>query len=244
LFVLPAMLAAMADQQQRQPRNTRSLRAVFAGGDSVPLPLQERIRASFGISVREIIGMTEVCPAVWNTAQHCRPGSVGRSGLEIRIENGELLLRRASICKGYWRDPETTAATLRDGWFHRGDLAHLDDDGYVWFSGRLKQIIIRGGSNISPQEVEAVLYEHPAVSEAGVIGFPDATLGQTVAAYVAFREGHAVSEQELRDFARERIADYKVPERIWILPDLPKGLTGKIDRRALSEMLLQKIATA
>ena len=245
LFVLPAMLAAMADQQERQPRNIRSMRAIFGGGDSVPLTLQERIRALFGVSVLEIIGMTEVCPAVWNTVQISRPGSVGKTGIEMTISAvGELLLRGPSICQGYWRDPETTAMTMRDGWFHTGDLVRRDEDGYVWFEGRLKQIIIRGGSNISPQEVEAVLYEHPSVSQAGAIGFPDAILGQTVAAYVAFRDGHAVSEQELRDFARERMADYKVPERIWILPDLPKGLTGKIDRRALAEMSLQKIATA
>jgi long-chain acyl-CoA synthetase len=120
----------------------------------------------------------------------------------------------------------------------------MDADGYVWFEGRLKHIIVRGGSNISPQEVEAVLYLHPSVLQAGVIGFPDALLGQTVAAYVAIREGGSVSEQELRDFARERMADYKVPENIWILPELPKGLTGKIDRRALGEVSFRKIATA
>jgi long-chain acyl-CoA synthetase len=252
VFTLPAMLALMADRQELQPRNIGSLRALFAGGDSIPLTLQERARVLFGLPVLEVMGMTEACPALWNTAQNLRPGSVGKPGMEVKIEPrgmeestvGELLFRGASVCKGYWRDPETTAMALRDGWLHTGDLVHQDEDGYIWFEGRLKQIIIRGGSNISPQEVEAVLYLHPSVAQAGAIGFPDETLGQTVAAYVSIREGDIVSEQELRDFARERMADYKVPEHIWILPELPKGLTGKIDRRALAEMSLRKTATA
>ncbi len=173
VFTLPAMLALMADHQERRPRNIRSLRSLFAGGDSIPLTLQERAKTLFGLSVLEVMGMTEACPALWNTKATLPPrSSVGKTGVEIRIEPrgmdhsavGELLFRGPSVSNGYWRDPERP-----DGWLHTGDLVRRDEDGYIWFEGRLKQIIIRGGSNISPQEVEAVLYRHPSVSQAGVI---------------------------------------------------------------------------
>jgi long-chain acyl-CoA synthetase len=136
---------------------------------------------------------------------------------------------------GYWRDPDATAEAVRHGWFYTGDLARRGPDGYYYFGGRRKEIIIRGGSNISPQEVEASLDEHPAVSEAGVIGCPDAVWGEAVVAYVALRPGLTVTESELICFVRERLADYKTPERILFLAQLPKGPSGKIQRSALRE---------
>jgi long-chain acyl-CoA synthetase len=132
----------------------------------------------------------------------------------------------------------STGAALGGGWLHTGDLASRDADGYCWFRGRKKEIIIRAGSNISPQEVEEALYRHPAVAEVGVVGQPDATYGEIVAAFVALREGCHAEPEELREFAKERLADYKVPERFVFLPDLPKGLTGKVHRRSLKEMVL------
>src|SRR5262249_11684687 len=148
-------------------------------------------------------------------------------------ETGEIVVRSPANCIGYWNDAEATSALLRDGWLHTGDLGSRDADGYFWFTGRLKQIIIRAGSNISPQEVEEALYPHRAVFEAGVIGQPDAVYGEIVVAFVAMREGLSATEIELREFARLRLADYKVPERILFLPSLPKGLTGKVQRREL-----------
>jgi long-chain acyl-CoA synthetase len=139
---------------------------------------------------------------------------------------------------GYWQDPDSTASALRGGWFHTGDLAHCDADGYYWFAGRKKEIIIRGGSNISPQEVEAAICEHPAVGEVAVIGRPDPVWGETVTAWVVSRPGKAVAEADLIAFARDRLADYKTPERIIFVSELPKGPTGKIQRRALREMEL------
>ena len=151
---------------------------------------------------------------------------------------GELQVQSPANCVGYWDDPRATAAAFDDGWLRTGDLVRRDADGFFWFEGRAKQIIIRGGSNISPQEVEEALYHHPAVLEAGVIGMPDPVHGEKVIAYVALREGLTASEQELRDLVRSRIADYKTPERILFLPALPKGLTGKVQRRALKELAL------
>lgn len=118
-----------------------------------------------------------------------------------------------------------------------------DADGFFWFAGRLKQIIIHGGSNISPQEVEEALYHHPAVLEAGVIGMSDSVHGEKVIAFVALREGMTAGEQELRDLARSRIAAYKTPERVFFLPSLPKGLSGKIQRRALRDLMVSFSAT-
>jgi acyl-CoA synthetase (AMP-forming)/AMP-acid ligase II len=136
---------------------------------------------------------------------------------------------------GYWNDPTATAETLRGGWMHSGDLARCDDDGYYWFVSRKKEIIIRGGSNISPLEVEEVLDEHPCVHLSCVVGLPDAHLGQIVAAYVAFREGVAAlpTADELRGFVAKRLAAYKVPERITVLRELPLNSTGKVDRKKL-----------
>ena len=141
-------------------------------------------------------------------------------------------------CVGYWVDPRATADTFAGGWLRTGDMVKRDADGFFWFEGRVKQIIIRGGSNISPQEVEEDLYHHPAVLESGVIGMPDPVHGEKVIAFVALRDGLTAGEQELRDFVRSRVADYKTPERIVFLPVLPKGLTGKVQRRALKDLAL------
>lgn len=245
---LPLMLELMVVEQAQRPRDVSSLQNLSCGGDSLPVPLQQRLEDTFGVPVIEVIGMTESCPAIWNTAQFNRAGSVGKTGADVKIEGnygndgvGEMLVRSPANFIGYWRDTEATVLALRDGWLHTGDLVRQDSDGYLWFSGRLKQIIIRGGSNIAPQEVEEVLYAHPSVLQACAVGVPHPLFGQGVAAYVALKETATASTQELRDFARERLADYKLPENIWFLPELPRGLTGKIDRRALAERALRDI---
>ena len=153
-------------------------------------------------------------------------------------ETGEILVRSPANCVGYWNDPDATKCLFEDGWLHTGDLASCDEDGYYWFKGRLKQLIIRGGSNISPQEVEEALHQHPAVLEAGVVGAPHTVYGEVPVAGVALRAGRSVSEDQLRAHARKLLADYKVPERIFFLPELPKGLTGKVDRRSLRDILV------
>jgi long-chain acyl-CoA synthetase len=151
-------------------------------------------------------------------------------------KTGEIVVRSPANCGGYWNDPAATAALLRGGWLHTGDLGMRDSDGYFWFKGRKKEIIIRAGSNISPQEVEEVLYRHPGVFEAGVVGATDPIYGERVIAFVSLRNG-AVPEQELREYARASLADYKVPDRILFLPELPKGTTGKVHRPTLKAML-------
>jgi long-chain acyl-CoA synthetase len=141
-------------------------------------------------------------------------------------------MRGSGIAVGYWGD-----VPFEDGWLKTGDLVSIDTDGFVWFRGRKKEIIIRGGSNLSPQEIEEAIYKHPAVAEVGVIGEPDDHWGEVVVAFVALRPEQRVNESELLAFARGHLADYKVPSRIAFLPVLPKGVTGKVQRRALRECL-------
>ena len=247
-LILPAGLRFLVEEQGRAPRDVGSVRLCLAGGDTVPVTLQQRFRELFGISVRELFGMTETVPVTCIREGEPRTGSIGPTLdlIDARVADplgglvpdgriGELQVQSPANCVGYWADPENTAATFLDGWLRTGDLVKRDADGYYWFEGRVKQIIVRGGSNISPQEVEEALYHHPAVLEAGVIGMPDPVHGEKVIACVALRDGLSASEQELRDLVRARIADYKTPERVLFLPALPKGLTGKVQRRALKE---------
>ena len=133
--------------------------------------------------------------------------------------------------KGYWANPDATAEAITDGWFHTGDLAKVDEDGYFFIVDRKKDMIIRGGYNVYPREVEEVFYEHPAVAEAAVIGIPSDQLGEDVGAAVALKPGADATPEELRAFARDRVAAYKYPRHVWIVPALPNGPTGKILRR-------------
>jgi long-chain acyl-CoA synthetase len=250
-FGLPALLQLIVQEQVRKPRNTSSLRTIVAGGDCVPVKLQEHFASLFGVPLHEGIGMSETYPVAFNPAGAIRPGSLGlpASSVEVAIvdtdgriipdgETGEIIVRSPANCAGYWNDLPATNELLQSGWLHTGDLGSRDFDGYLWFKGRKREVIIRAGSNVSPQEVEEVLYQHPAIFEAGVIGAPDSVCGERVIAFVSLRNCIIAGEQELRDYVRQSLADYKVPERIFFVPELPKGATGKVHRPALKEMLL------
>lgn len=257
LLGLPALMQFVVEEQARKPREVGSLRTALAGGDTVPVALQDRFKTLFGIPLQEIYGMTEALPITLNPKSALRQGSIGvlKEGFELRIvdlfgqdiregETGEIVVRSAANCIGYWNDTSATKALMESGWLHTGDLASCDANGYYWFKGRKKQIIIRAGSNISPQEVEEALFQHPAVLEAGVVGAPDPVYGERVVAFVALRSGQTVDERSLCQFARQSLADYKVPERIVFIDELPKGLTGKVQRRALTEILSAELAAS
>jgi long-chain acyl-CoA synthetase len=248
---MPALLQFVVECQAQHPRRISSLKTVLVGGDTVSLPMQQRFQDLFGLPVLEVYGMTEAVPMTVNPKSATRQGSIGVrvEGFDLRIADlqgrevaegqiGEILVRGPATCSGYWNDLQTTRAALTDGWLCTGDLASRDADGCYWFQGRKKEIIIRAGSNISPQEVEEALYRHPAVLEAGVIGTPDAVYGETVVAFVVLREGRTANAGELRHYARQYLADYKLPERMVFLEALPKSATGKVQRRALKELLL------
>ena len=253
-LALPAMMQFILEEQVRKPRDLSSLKVIFAGGDSVPVALQERVRAVMGVGMVEGLAQTETGPSIVNPVRAPKLGSLGVAdrGVDLRIVDGagidvpdgvpgELLVRSPAVCSGYWQNPEATADALRDGWFYTGDLVSRDADGYYWFRGRLKEIIIRGGSNISPQEVEEALYTHPEILEAGVVGLPHDVWGEMVVAVIALRDGATSGADDIREHARQTLADYKVPEQVHFLPVLPKGATGKVHRKALKDMLTDAV---
>jgi long-chain acyl-CoA synthetase len=248
---LPTMILSLVEEQARKPRRVTTLRSVIAGGDVVSPTLQDRFLELFGTELLEIYAMTEMSPICANPAGAVRQGSAGLplEGIDVRVvdlggqdvpegETGEIAVRGSSLCFGYWKDPEATRAAMGSGWLHTGDLGARDGDGFIWFKGRKKEVIIRAGSNISPQEVEEALYKHPAVLEVGVIGVPDPVTIERVAAFVVLREGHVANADDLCAFARRHIADYKAPEEIHFLKELPKNPVGKVQRRALKETVL------
>jgi long-chain acyl-CoA synthetase len=146
-------------------------------------------------------------------------------------EVGEIVIRGHNVMAGYWGKPEATAEAIPDGWFRTGDLARVDDDGYYFIVDRKKEMIIRGGYNVYPREIEEALHEHPAVAEVAVIGMPHPELGEEVGAAVALKPGTTATAAELQQFVKDRVAAYKYPRRVWLVPSLPKGPTGKILRR-------------
>ena len=249
LMAMPVMYQALCAAQLAKPRDVRSLRHCLAGGDNVSPTLKTTFAQAFGCPLFEIYGSTELgmIAANWSLAERLR-GSCGSAMPDVELAladatrdahgaTGECIVRSSSMMIGYWDDPDATAVAVKDGWFYTGDLLRQDRVGNLWFEGRRKEIIVHGGSNVSPQEVEAVLYQHPGVSEAGVVGAPDARCGERVVAFVSRSPGERVEAAELIAFVGERLSAYKTPEQIIFLEVLPKSPVGKIQRRALREML-------
>ena len=229
--------------------DTSSLRLCISGGAALPVEVLHGFEKTFGTVILEGYGLSETSPvATFNRSDRRKPGSIGVpvEGVELRLvsvddgevaappgEVGEIAIRGHNVMKGYWKRPEATAAAVRGGWFHTGDLARTDEDGFYYIVDRKKELIIRGGYNVYPREIEEVLYEHPAVLEAAVIGIPHSSLGEEVAAAVALRPGKEAAPEELRDWVKQRVAAYKYPRHVWLTDKLPKGPTGKILKREI-----------
>ena len=173
-------------------------------------------------------------------------GSIGMpiEGVEMKVvdddgndvdqgEVGEIVIKGHNVMKGYWDREEATAESIKDGWFYTGDMAKIDDDGYFFIVDRKKELIIRGGYNVYPREIEEVLYEHPSVLEAAVIGVEDANMGEEVGAAVVLKEDEDVSEDDIKSYVKEEVANYKYPRKVWFVDELPKGPTGKILKREI-----------
>ena len=243
---VPTMYVALLHQPNRADYDTSTLRMCISGGAALPVEVLRGFEEAYGVSVLEGYGLSETSPvASFNhpNREH-KPGSIGTPirDVEIRLvdgedhdvpqgEVGEIIIRGPNVMKGYWQRPEATAEAVRDGWFHTGDLARVDEEGFLFIVDRKKDLIIRGGYNVYPREIEEVLYEHPAVAEAAVIGLPHPALGEEVAAAVALKPGAAVTAAELRDYVKSQVAAYKYPRHVWIVDALPKGATGKIQKR-------------
>ncbi len=250
---VPTMCIALcgaADTEQELP----PVRVAHVGGAPVPDEAAREFERVFGAPVREGYGLTELSgiATTYLPDEERRPGSVGRplGGTELRVvsldgeplpphEVGEVQLRGPSVVPGYWQDEEETRAALSaDGWLSTGDLGHLDDAGYLYLVDRKKELIIRGGYNVYPREVEEVLYSHPGVLVAAVVGVPDDVLGEEIAAAVVLRPGATLTPAELRAYAKERVAAYKYPRHVLFVDELPKGPTGKILKRELDRRSL------
>jgi long-chain acyl-CoA synthetase len=247
LFGLPVAYHFMLREQERAPRRVDTIRSALGGGDSVTVALIQAFQSAFGAPLQEGHGMSECVPNIVNPLVGPRPGSMGRPlpGVEARVdaapgEAGELLLRTPGMFARYWRDEEETRNAFQDGFLRTGDLARIDDDGFFWFAGRSKEIIVHGAANISPQEVEDVICRHPAVAQAGVVGVPDDTWGESVRAFVVLKTGAAATADDLRTFLLERLGDWKVPDSIYFERELPLGPTGKVSRRLLREVAIER----
>jgi long-chain acyl-CoA synthetase len=215
-----------------------SLAVCISGGAAMPVEVMRAFEQRFGCQVLEGYGLSETSPvASFNRRDRRKPGSIGLpvDGVELRLaDDDELLIRGHNVMKGYWNRADATAAAIdADGWFRSGDIARVDEDGYFYIVDRKKDVVIRGGFNVYPREIEEVIYEHPAVLEAAVVGVPHATLGEEVGAAVALKPGASVTAAELRDFVKQRVAAYKYPRVIWFVDQLPKGPTGKILKREI-----------
>ena len=243
---VPTMYAAMLHHRAHASADTSSLRTCISGGASMPLEILRGFEQTFGCMILEAYGLSETSPiASFNHPDRVRkPGSIGTplAGTQMRLVDidgrevpagdvGEIAIRGHNVMKGYWGKPEATTEAIPDGWFRTGDLAKVDDDGYFFIVGRQKDLIIRGGYNVYPREIEEALHEHHAVAEVAVIGIPHAELGEEIGAAVQLKPGMTATPAELRAFARQRVAAYKYPRHVWFVRELPKGPTGKILHR-------------
>jgi len=247
LWTLPAILMGLLGDPDSRSDDFASLRFCSTGGDKAPAEMERRFAELAGFELQESYGMTEIgCATLTPPSGPNKQGSIGPlcPGYELSIRDadgrelpvgadGRLWIRSPANCIGYWNNAEATTEAIRDGWLDTGDVMHVDEDGYLWFAGRRKQIIVHDGSNISPQEVEEVLLAHPAVASAGVVGVHDLRHGESVRAYVALAAGATTPrEAELIAFARERVG-YKAPEHVVFLDEMPLTPAGKVDRTAL-----------
>jgi long-chain acyl-CoA synthetase len=243
---VPTMYAAILHHEGGEAFDTSSLDLCVSGGAAMPVEILRAFEEKFECKILEGYGLSETCGiASFNRPDRERKaGSIGIPvpGVDMKVvdddgnevaqgEVGEILIRGPVVMKGYWNRPDATADTLTDGWLRTGDMARVDEDGYFFIVDRKKELIIRGGFNIYPRELEEVLYEHPAVREAAVVGLPHDSLGEEVGAAVALKPGEQVEPDEIRAYMKERVAAYKYPRVVWFVDDLPKGPTGKILKR-------------
>ncbi len=245
---VPTMYAGMLNHADADAADTSSLAVCASGGAAMPVEVMRAFEEKFDTKVLEGYGLSETSPvASFNHPDKERKaGSIGTpiDGVEMKVvdedgkdvaqgEVGEIVIRGHNVMKGYWKRDDATAEAIKDGWFHSGDMATIDEDGYFFIVDRKKDMIIRGGYNVYPREIEEVLYEHPAVREAAVVGVPHDELGEEIGAAVALKEGEDVSESDLQAHVKEQVASYKYPRRIWFVDELPKGPTGKILKREI-----------
>ncbi len=247
-YGVPTMYGALLHHPERESYDTSALRTCITGGASMPVEVLRGFEDAFGAIVLEGYGLSETSPVACSNHPDGErlPGSIGSpiEGVEMKVvdendaevpqgEVGEIVIRGHNIMKGYWQRPDATAEAMRGGWFHSGDMARVDEDGRFFIVDRKKDLIIRGGYNVFPREVEEVLYEHPKIREAAVVGLPHPELGEEVGAAVVTMEGEELLPEEVSEYVKGTLAAYKYPRVVWFLDELPKGPTGKILKREI-----------
>jgi fatty-acyl-CoA synthase len=251
LFAVPTQLIMMADSPLFPSANLTSLRYVISGGAPCPVPLIEQW-IERGITLRQGFGLTEVGPntfALDSQDARRKAGSIGFPGfsIEARIVDeggrdvdggnvGELIMRTPAMCSGYWNNPGQTNAAIRDGWFHTGDLARRDDEGYYYIVERKKDMFISGGENVYPAEIEHLLRTHPKIADVAVIGTPHPKWGEVGCAVVVLRPDESASEEELFGFCAGKIAKFKIPKRLIFIAELPRTVSGKVRKQDLKSL--------
>lgn len=253
---VPAMIYAMVTAPEAEEYDLSTLEAVGSGSAPLPVSLMEAFKTRFGADIYEGYGLSEAAPTVsaHRRGETIKPGSVGRAfpGVELRIadesgnplpvgEIGELLVRGENITPGYYRNEEATRAAIQDGWLHTGDVAKLDEDGYLYIVDRKKDLILRGGFNIYPRDLEELISRHPAVAEVAVVGVPSERMGEEVIAVVVRKEGSDISEEELLAFCQERLARYKTPRAVVFRDAMPRNGVGKILKKSLREQVAEQV---
>lgn len=252
VWLAPAMVNAIMALPDVERRDLSSVRVIINGGEKMPIPLIERLQRTFPSAwFADAYGLTETVSGdtfLDRDSLITKLGSVGRPCLYLEVdvrdehgrsvapgERGEIVLRGPKVFKGYWRDPDATAAAFAGGWFHTGDVGVRDEDGYLWVVDRLKDMILSGGENVAGSEVERVLYEHDAVLEAAVVGRPDERWGEVPVAFVALRDGAAASGADLIEHCRAQLARFKVPKDVVFVDALPRNPSGKVLKRELRD---------
>jgi len=247
-YGVPTMYGALLHHPDRESYDCSTLRICITGGASMPVEVLRGFEEAFECEVLEGYGLSETSPVASTNhpGRPRKPGSIGTPLLDVEMkvvdendqevpqgEVGEIVIRGHNVMKGYWQRPEATEEAMRGGWFHSGDMARVDEEGYFFIVDRKKDLIIRGGYNVYPREVEEVLYEHPKIREAAVIGVPHDQWGEEIGAAIVLHEGEEMSQEEVSGYVKERIAAYKYPRLVWFMDDLPKGPTGKILKREI-----------
>ncbi|MBI5095704.1 MAG: long-chain fatty acid--CoA ligase [Candidatus Hydrogenedentes bacterium] len=250
MAAVPTMYFFMLNIPDYQDYDFSSVRMAVSGGSALPVEVLNKFEERYGVRILEGYGLSETSPvASFNILDRpSKAGSIGIPiwGCDMRVmrddgsiaevgEVGEIVLRGHNLMKGYYKKPTATEEAIVDGWFHTGDMAHVDNEGYFFIVDRKKDLIIRGGMNIYPREIEEVLYAHPAVLEAAVVGIPDEARGEEVKAYLSPRDGHEIDANEVIEYCQDRLARFKCPKEVEVLPSLPKGPTGKILKRELRD---------
>jgi long-chain acyl-CoA synthetase len=246
---VPTMFNAFLHLPDRNRYDLSSLRVCCSGGAAIPVEVLKGFEQAFSCTVLEGYGLSETSPVCSFNHPHGirKAGTIGTpvKDVEMKVadddgvevpdgEVGQIFVRGPNVMKGYWGRPEATAEAMKDGWFGTGDMARRDEDGLYAIVDRKKDLIIRGGYNVYPREIEEVLYEHPGIREAAVIGMPHPSLGEEVAAVVVAKEGGTLDAEQVKAFVKDQVAGYKYPRVVWVVDELPKGPTGKILKRELS----------